>query len=216
MDTIFLLLVGVAAMIVGAPRSSAQGTMNETAYVETVRGRVVVLANGAPTLLDDLDTIGENARLDLEANSELRICHYLTRKLLTLKGPLRASVSASGVSAENGKGVLASNETCVPPVLSTLQGGFITRNVALTKLDVPLRPSIKVINRGTSPIRKVALWDGSQQKLLLTFERNLAHPILEQGKSYVLVVQQSDGTESRMLLRADAGSQVVPLIVTVR
>src|SRR5262249_51818918 len=91
-------LVWSAVTIVSAgtvSQSTAQETTADVAYVESVNGRVIASLQGSPTLLDVLDVIGERTRLDLPANSELRICHYRARKLLTLKGPLRASVSAS-------------------------------------------------------------------------------------------------------------------------
>ena len=40
--------------------------------------------------------------------------------------------------------------------------------------------------------------------MLATFDRNVASPLLEEGKSYLLVVEQSDGSELKMLLQASA------------
>jgi hypothetical protein len=54
------------------------------------------------------------------------------------------------------------------------------------------------------------------QTLLATFERNAARPLLEDGKSYVLVVEQGDGSELKMTLQAVAGTRTGPLIVVVR
>src|SRR5713226_3485818 len=72
----------------GISHSAAQGTASDVAYVEAVSGHVVASFQGTPTLLDVLDIIGDRTRLDLPANSELRLCHYRMRKLLTLKGPI--------------------------------------------------------------------------------------------------------------------------------
>jgi hypothetical protein len=196
--------------------SEAQETASDVAYVEAVTGNVVAAAQGKPVLLDVLDVIGDRTRLDLTANSELRLCHYQLRKLVSLKGPLRASVSAAGVTIENGKAVAPSAESCAVPVISTLQGGFVTRNIAVTATNVPLRPSIKVVNHGTKTIRQVALWDSMRSATLATFERNAARPLLEDGKSYVLVVEQGDGTELKMTLQAVAGTRTGPLFVVVR
>jgi len=41
-----------------------------------------------------------------KAHSELRICHYQMHQFLTLKGPLRASISRDGVVIENSKTVV--------------------------------------------------------------------------------------------------------------
>jgi hypothetical protein len=41
--------------------------------------------------------VSEGTQLDLQANSELRICHKM-RQFLTLRGPLRASISLDGDS----------------------------------------------------------------------------------------------------------------------
>jgi hypothetical protein len=200
----------------GISHSAAQGTATDVAYVEAVSGRVVASSQGSPALLDVLDIISDRTRLDLAANSELRICHYRTRKLLTLRGPLKASISASGVTAEGGKAVDASAESCAAPVVSTFQGGFVSRTVALATTRVPLRPTIKVVNDGTKAIRKIALWDAMQQTVLVTFDRNVARPILDDGRSYLLVVERTDGSELKMMLEAGKGTQTGPLIVVVR
>ncbi len=192
------------------------GGKPDVAYVETVRGRVVASAQGTPTLLDALDIIGDPTRLDLEANSELRICHYRTRKIVRLKGPLQASISASGATAQNSKAIDTTSETCAAPVVSTFQGGFVARNVGLATANVPLRPRIKVVNQGSKAIRKVALWDNLQRTTLATFDRNTAWPSLDEGKSYLLVVEQNDGNELKMLLQASRANQTGPLIVVVR
>ena len=72
------------------------------------------------------------------------------------------------------------------------------------------------MNNGTKTIRQIALWDSTRQTLLATFERNAARPLLEDGKSYVLVVEQGDGSELKMTLQAVAGTRTGPLIVVVR
>jgi hypothetical protein len=206
--------VGLAAG--GVSPSAAQGTAPDVAYVETVSGSVVASSQGTLTVLDALDVIGDQTRLNLQANSELRICHYRTRKIVRLIGPLRALISASAVTAEGGKAIDSTSETCAAPVVSTFQGGFVTRNVALMTTDVPLRPSIKVIDRGTKAIRKIALWDDMQQTILATFDRKMARPLLDHGKSYLLVIEQSDGGELKMLLQAREATRTGPLIVVVR
>src|SRR5262249_57070537 len=95
-----LPILGGAGLISGSRAQDA----SEVAYVESVTGNVDAAAQGKPVLLDALDVIGDRTRLDLTANSELRLCHYQLRKLVSLKGPLRASVSASGVAIiDSGK-----------------------------------------------------------------------------------------------------------------
>jgi len=200
----------------GMSHSAAQGTASDVAYVEAVSGRVLASTQESPTLLDVLDVIGDRTRLDLPANSELRLCHYRMRKLVTLRGPLRASISAAGVTAESGKTIAASAEACAEPVVSTFQGGVVSRNIALTVTQVPLRPIIKVVNQGSKTIRQIALWDSVQQKVLATFERNTARPSLDEGQSYLLVVERGDGSELKMLLQASAGVHSGPLIVVAR
>jgi hypothetical protein len=85
------------------------------ATVEAVSGHVVAFVRGKPGLLQNADTISERTQLDLKPNSELRICHYRANRLLTLRGPARASVSADGVMYEGGRAVDAAAGTCVPP-----------------------------------------------------------------------------------------------------
>lgn len=210
---VFSLVLGLGS---GIFHSAAPAGDADVAYVESVRGRVVAAATESPTAsLDVLDIIGDRTSLELPANSELRICHYRLGKILALRGPLRASVSAAGVTAANGKAINATSETCAAPVVSTFQGGFVTRSGGLATAKVPLRPSIKVVDRGTSPIRKITLLDDMNKPMPASFPRNMGRPVLAQDKSYLLVVERRDGDELKMLLQASEANQG-PLIVVVR
>jgi hypothetical protein len=83
----------------------------------------------------------ELRRLDLQANSELRMCHYQTHQLFTLKGPLKAAISRDGVTAENGKAVVASAGSCAAPTASVFQAGFVSRGVPARRCTSPsVRP----------------------------------------------------------------------------
>jgi len=208
--TALLLAIGMGLSVVTARGAEA---VTDVAYVEDVSGRVVASAQGKPTLLEALDVISDRTRLDLQPNSELRICHFQTQRLVTLKGPLRVSISLNGVTAENGKATAVAAETCVAPVVSTFQGGTVSRG-GIKTMSVPLQPNIKVVNRGTEPIRQVALWDG--QKVLVTFDHNAARPTLDDGQSYQLVVERNDGREFKMTLQGSAATRTEPLIFVVR
>jgi Rieske Fe-S protein len=87
----------------------------DVAVVEAVSGRVVVFARGKPALLENSDRISDHAQLDLQADSELRFCHFKANRLLTLRGPTRAFVSADGVTDERGRTIDAAVGTCTPP-----------------------------------------------------------------------------------------------------
>src|SRR6476619_900061 len=206
----------LSCMGAGPTRSATQEAAADVGYVEDVSGRVVAFSQGKPTLLDALDVISDRTRLDLQANSELRLCHYPTSKLVTLKGPLRVSISRDGVTVENSKVVVAATGSCVAPVVSTFQGGIVSRGTGVKTTNVPLQPNIKVVNRGAQPIRQIGLWDGDAQKLLLTFERDAARPMLDEGQSYLLVVERNDGSEFKMMLKASAVTRAEPLIVLLR
>src|SRR5262245_47282619 len=205
-------LVGAAS----TPRLAAQEAPADVAYVETVNGRVVAFTRGTPALLDNLDIISDRTRLDLQANSDVSICHYRTQRLLTLKGPSRAMISADGATAEAGKTIAASAGACATPVISNFQGGMVARSTALKTANVPLQPSIKVVNRGDVTINKIDIWDSEQQTLLETFGREGARPTFENGQSYVLVVEKSDGSELKMLLKGSAKTPTAPLIIIVQ
>jgi hypothetical protein len=207
---VFSSVLCLGSVVFSLPGQAGDG---DVAYVESVRGRVVSSPQVTP--LEILDIITDRTRLDLSANSELRICHYRMGKILALRGPLRASVSASGVTAENGKTLNATSETCATPVISTFQGGFITRS-GLATAKVPLRPNIKIVDRGASPIRKITLRDDTNRPLLASFARNVGRPVLEQDKSYLLIVERRDGDELKILLQASEANQAGPLIVVVR
>jgi hypothetical protein len=95
--------------------ASAPTQEADVAFVETVRGRVVMFARGKPALLENSDRISDHAQLDLQADSELRFCHFKANRLLTLRGPTRAFVSADGVTDERGRTIDAAVGTCTPP-----------------------------------------------------------------------------------------------------
>jgi len=114
----------------GISRSAAQEAAGDVAYVEVVSGRVVALSRGRPVLLDALDTIADRTRLDLQAHSELRICHYGMQQLVILTGPARASISAEGVTAENGNAINSAAGRCARPVVSKFQGGLVSRGIS--------------------------------------------------------------------------------------
>jgi hypothetical protein len=208
-----LLLVAIDG--VAAP-TLAQQAAADVAYVEDVSGRVVAFAQGKPILLNALDIISDRTRLDLQANSELRICHYPTRQFLILKGPLKVSISRDGVTADNDKTAGAAAGLCVVPVVSTFQGGLVSRGAASAKaLSVPLQPNIKLVNRGMQPIRKTVLWDGDAKNIVVIFERDAARPTLQDGQFYLLIVERSDGSELKMMLQANADTRGDPVILVV-
>jgi hypothetical protein len=101
----------------------------EVAYVSEVSGRVVALMQGRPTLLDALDVVTDQTRIDLLANSEVRICHSRTRQVFILKGPLTARIEQGGVTTENGTRAAAASGSCAAPTSSIINGGFIARGM---------------------------------------------------------------------------------------
>ena len=114
---------------IGLPLGIGQASGAEVALVESVSGRVIAFAAGKPTLLDVLDVVSEKTQLDLQANSELRICHYKMGQFLTLRGPLRASISLEGVTVENRKTVLTAAGSCAAPAPSNYSGVIVIRGV---------------------------------------------------------------------------------------
>ena len=216
MKAAFVLFAASLAVLGNPSLACAEMVTTDVAYVESLNGRAVALIQGKPTLLEALDIIDARTRLDVLANSELRICHYGKEQLLTLKGPLRVSVSASGVTAENGQEISGPGERCVKPAVSTFQGGVLARSAGPVTTKVGLQPSIKVVNRSTKPIRDIALWDGAQRRIVATFQRGAASPTLDEGQSYLLVVGRHDGSQLKMKLVASPTAEAVPLILVVR
>jgi hypothetical protein len=122
------ILSSAIAVALGVGPLYAAQDANEVAIVENVSGHVVAFLAGKPALLEALDVVSDGTRLDLQTNSELRICHYQTRQFLTLRGPLRASISREGVAVVSGKMAVA-GESCAAPVSSTFSGGTVFRGV---------------------------------------------------------------------------------------
>jgi hypothetical protein len=118
---------------IGVTPLAAQEASRDVAFVEMVTGRVVAFASGAPTLLGALDVITDRTRVDVLANSELRLCQYRTSRFLTVKGPARIVVSADGVNVEAGKAPDVSRETCGLVEASAHQGGLVARGVSYKK-----------------------------------------------------------------------------------
>src|SRR6266496_3008174 len=105
-----LLLPAIALSLGSTPASAVDDA--DVAYVAEVSGRVVASSQGKPTLLDALDIISDRTRLDLQANSELQICHYRSQQLLSLKGPLKASISRDGVTVEGSNAATVPAGSC--------------------------------------------------------------------------------------------------------
>ena len=94
-----------ASMILGSCLNPlAAQEASDIAFVETVTGRVVAFSSGAPTLLGQLEVITNRSRVDVLANSELRLCHYQTARFLTVKGPARIVVSVEGIKRRSRQG----------------------------------------------------------------------------------------------------------------
>ena len=137
------------------------------------------------------------------------------RKIVQMKGPLQASISASGATAQNSKGIDTTSEACAEPVVSTVQGGFVTRSVNFTTANVPLRPKIKVVNRGSKPIRRGrALGQPAAHDVGDVRARcSLAYP--RRGLEIVPARRgaRRQPANSKMLLQASRANQTGPLIV---
>jgi hypothetical protein len=210
-----VVAMGAGLWMSGAAAVQA-APVSDIAYVEAVNGRVVAAAlEGKPFLLDVLDPIEDRTQLDLQPNSELRLCHYRTRKILTLHGPQRATVAADGVTVEAGA-VEDSGKTCAQPVVSTLQGWFVSRSLVMAVAAVPLEPRIRIVNRGTQRIRSMALWDEDRRARVAAFDGNVARPQFADQNSYLLVVELGDGSELKMKLRASAANEQSPVIIVVQ
>jgi hypothetical protein len=134
--TIMVLLTIGGGPAYNGPAYGARQT-EEVAFVADVSGRVIALSQGKPTLVEALDIISDQTQLDLLANSELRVCHYETKQLLALRGPLRAYISRDKVAVD-GKAVVAFTGSCSTPQASKFQGGIVARGIGpLPANDAP-------------------------------------------------------------------------------
>jgi hypothetical protein len=129
-------VVGFATVLAacsGASPAAAQQAATDVGHVEAVSGRVAAIAGGTRVLVSILDVVGDRTRFDLPAGSELRLCHHGMRRLLTMTGPARVTVSADSITVEAGKAVAVSHDTCVVAQASKFQGGFVARGVPAKK-----------------------------------------------------------------------------------
>jgi hypothetical protein len=125
-----VVLSAVFGAFFGVSPSMAQQAASDVAYVEAVSGRVVAAARGTLILVGALDVISDRTRFDLLPNSELRLCHYQTRRFVTVTGPARVMVSAERLAVEAGKEAEVSQEACGFALASKFQGGFLARGVS--------------------------------------------------------------------------------------
>ena len=128
-----VVLSAVFGAFSGVTPSMAQQAASDVAYVEAVSGRVVAAAGGTPVLVASLDVISDRTRFDLLPNSELRLCHYHTRRFVTVTGPALVTVSAERLTVEAGKEAEVSQEACGFALASKFQGGFLARGVSHRK-----------------------------------------------------------------------------------
>jgi hypothetical protein len=207
------LALATLGLVSGAAVAPATGQARDVAYVEAVKGSITATAADGPQVLDVLDIIDDQTRLELPARSELRLCHHEARKIVVLKGPLRATVSTAAITADSGKAVAPSADSCIAPVISTFQGGIVSRSVG-GAIKVPLTPSIKVV--GAKDVRKLVLWDSGGRRMLASYQRGVARPRLEDGRAYVIVVERERAPELRMTLEASAAIKPGPVILLAR
>ena len=209
-------LLAVSCLVGAAGPAATEEAAPEVAYVENLYGRATASVQGRSTQLDTLDLVNDRTRIDVQAASELRLCHYRLQQLFALKGPAQAAVSRDGITLEPAKTAVAATGSCIAPVLTSHQGGLTLRSASMKIIDVPLRPNIKVVDRGSPAINRITLWDGDFHKVLLTFGSDRAQPALDDGQSYVLAVARKDGTDFKLKLQAKAGNQSGPLIVLAK
>jgi hypothetical protein len=125
-----VVLLSAIALSGAFSPSAAQEPTPDVAYVISLSGRVLASVRGTPSLLDTASIIGDRARLDLMANSELQVCHHGLQRFVTMTGPARVTVSTASVLVESGKAAVISKETCATPQVSNFQGGVVTRGVS--------------------------------------------------------------------------------------
>jgi hypothetical protein len=194
--------------------ATSVGLAGDVAYVEALTGEAAQSVGGHDADLDILDVLGEGAELKV-TSGELRLCHYGLHQFLMVKGPFEGLLTRTGITAQKGEAVAASGQKCTEPVISTIQGGVAFRNLGQPQ-RVALRPAIKLTNTGKLEIRSAILSDNARHQEVATFDTNIAHPQLEDGHTYQLVLEFADGSQRTILLRASAGSSDAVVIVAVR
>ncbi len=206
------LLLACLSLSARLQNAQAEPSANYVAYVESVAGAV----DGAQGRLNILDPVADGARLYLKSSSsELRICHFATHQLKSLKGPMRALVSARGVTAETGAAVTSAG-ACATPVISTIQGGVALRAIPPV-VEVSLRPRIKFINETGRPIRTATLRDIRTETVEeLGPAEAVSEPQLCKNQTYLLSIKFADGSASQMKLYANPGADPAVVILRIR
>jgi hypothetical protein len=57
------------------------------------------------------------------------------RQYLTLRGPVRASISRDGVVVESNKSVVTATGSCAAPSDSSFQGGIVMRGLKVIRVN---------------------------------------------------------------------------------
>lgn len=202
------------AMLGSLSAATAQAGRKDVAYVMAITGHASASEEGNSADLDGLDIIYQGTQIDLDANAELRLCHYRLRKLVTLKGPLHAVVSASGIATDHGDAAVSAREPCTAPAVSTIQGGVAYRAL-VQPTQVGLNPSIKLLDSRSRRVHKAMILDEGRRATVVSFNHGVARPQLTDGQDYSLVVELNDGRKWRLLLRASAAADnSVVILVT--
>jgi hypothetical protein len=122
--SVFIVKCAFVASLIGGGTTARAG---DVAHVMAVNGFVLAGTSGRQVALDVLDGIRDRTRVDVQANSEVQLCHYESRTLLTVKGPASATVSATGLTEESGNAVRRSSGPCAAPQAASVQGGHLSR-----------------------------------------------------------------------------------------
>jgi hypothetical protein len=208
--------------VVASHIAYAQTSTAYIAYVAMTSGATVASNDPANSELDVLAPIRDGERLRLDDGAELRICHYLARRIFTLRGPLHALIFPGGVFALDARGEIIAGDSCAPPLLSTVQGGVALRKIGDDDSDdaepetIVTRPKIKLIFSAARQIRRAVLQD-ARRSTIVAFDRGgVFEPRLADGSAYSILIEFADGAKWTMRLRASRAAATQAIIVSAK
>jgi hypothetical protein len=202
-----MLLAGAALAAPGmaVPLATAAGAA-EVAYVDEVSGAPAIMAGDGSAPVVALDILSPDQALVLPPGSRVRLCHYGVKSIYDLAGPMKVTVTASGVLSAEGEILVPGPQVCSEPAVSILQGGVVFRG---TKGDGAPRitpsPRIRIVAPAAAGLRTVRIEDNLSGGTVAEFRSGLARPRLQAGRIYRVVAELASGEKRTVFLRAAEG-----------
>lgn len=198
------MLAAGGLVLVATTCAAAAG---DVAYVSSLAGKAEMQVAKERSELFFLDLLPEGSRLTVSDKAQLRICHHASGRVTTIVGPASVVLTANDVISEGGRGPEKTEDRCLAPVVSKVQGGTAFRSAAAPKpgsvLEVNPRSWVKVVSDRKSAVRKTTISGPGGTGKVAEFRTISDTPLfLNPGETYPVKVDLADGRSFAVSLKA--------------